>query len=100
VTHSARHCAVDAALRTPVGAVADLELEALGVDPVDPRVLKHALKVDAHGSSSAGVAFAFPQMKASTEARTLDRGRRQHVLTGTLTRRNIDLRDQLGKLTV
>jgi Flp pilus assembly protein TadD len=43
---SARRCAVDVALRTPVGIVADLELERLGVDPVDPRVLAHALKVD------------------------------------------------------
>jgi tetratricopeptide (TPR) repeat protein len=42
----AHEVAVDAALRTPVCSLGELKLSAVGVDPVDPRVLEQALKVE------------------------------------------------------
>jgi hypothetical protein len=41
-----RQRAIDAALRTELCAVADVRAESIGVDPVDPRVLQQAFRVE------------------------------------------------------
>ena len=43
---SERDRAIEAALRTAVCCAADVSSDAIGVDPVDPRVLERALRVD------------------------------------------------------